>query len=166
MSVKNLKLVDQVKNDTLLKGVALSVYEIICKKPGLTVGEIAVQYAGTQADPTTLGRSRNELAKRVSDLVGWGAIKANGKTTCPYTGRQVNRYVPTGSMPERTERRTEKAADAPSQLPVRQLSPDTRIILSVLRNKAYSVQFSWWLPKSLKITANKLVRALDEVLLG
>lgn len=99
-TVKNnsVRLFEQVKANGALYGIALDVFGIVCKTPGLTGGEIFSQYERNKPLEAA-GRSRNEIAKRVSDLANWGAIKADGVTICPESGRKATRWVPTGQAP-------------------------------------------------------------------
>lgn len=88
--------IDQGK---LLRGIARDLFEIIESHPeGLTVGEIYRLYKGKF--PTTQ-RSRNELAKRVTDLKNWGAVMVSGYGPCPVTGRSAYLWVITGKLPKR-----------------------------------------------------------------
>lgn len=169
---KHTALVDQIRTKGLLKGVSLQVYEIVANKPGLTVGEMASVYLGTLEDPTVLGRSRNELAKRVSDLVGWGAIKVDGgKTLCPYTGRKANRYVVTGNLPTKEKPVTETGYE---RYPARNPSTTTSPLLSVnhvmvLRDLVVACDVfinKWYIPSFLKKHCRKISVLANEVLLA
>lgn len=84
----------------VLKGIAKDVLSIICDQPGLTGGEIFIEYK--KKNPKTT-RSRNELAKRISDLREYGAVKPHGKTLCPLTGKNVNKWYITGKQPTKKE---------------------------------------------------------------
>lgn len=91
---------ESVKASGKLRGIALEVFGIVCASPGLTVGEIWRRYAENQLLLSKAARrSRGEISKRVSDLTNWGAIKADGLTICPESGRKAQRWVPTGAMP-------------------------------------------------------------------
>ncbi|MEM4379216.1 MAG: hypothetical protein QXL01_00825 [Thermoplasmatales archaeon] len=94
----------KAKESGIISGVALDVFEIIVNTPDLTVGEIYNRYVAKY--PRT-SRSRNELAKRVSDLKNWGAIRTNGETICSQTGRKAFTLVATGEVPNRTEGKSE-----------------------------------------------------------
>jgi len=90
-----------IQKNNLLRGVALDVYGIITRNPNLTVGEIFRKYKGKYPQTT---RSRNELAKRVTDLESWGAIATTAAGRCPTSGRMAMKYAATGAYPKRTKR--------------------------------------------------------------
>ena len=127
----NVRLFETARSAGQLNGVALVVYGIICKEPGLTVGEIYQRY-DFQVPGT--GRSRGELSKRVSDLVNWGAVKSDGLTVCPYSGKNVQRWSPTGVAPSKEPRLKAVPKVAAASAPAYASFPD----LSVLRSLAGS----------------------------
>lgn len=165
MGVTNLKTVQAIKEQSLLKGVALAVYEIIAMYPGLTVGEITTKYYGKGDDDTALGRSRNELAKRVSDLTASGAVRADGKALCPYTGRFANRYVATGNLPAKRERKPDILSGlmGNTSAPQVQAPQLPYVLLFRLRVLCITLQTKWYAPKSLKVTAKEAQEAIDKL---
>lgn len=84
----------------VISGIALDVFGIICNNPDLTVGEVYKIYK--EKNPNTT-RSRNELAKRVSDLKSYGAVRTNGQTICGVTGRKAYTLVATGQVPNKAD---------------------------------------------------------------
>jgi len=104
------KLLRRVKKEGKVKGICLDVFEIFCESNGMTGGEVFMKYK--KKNPRTK-RSRNEIAKRISDLSGMGAIKAKGTAHCPLTGKNVTRWFLTGDEPVRkkTVRKTTAATD-------------------------------------------------------
>lgn len=93
-----MNILETIKKEQVLTGVALDVYEIVTNDQGSTVGEIAKKY---QAMRPRFKRGRNEIAKRVRDLEVWGAIKKNGTAPCSVTGKTVATYKTTGNLPNR-----------------------------------------------------------------
>jgi len=107
----SVRVFEQAKAAGTLSGIALDVFGIICKAPGLTGGEIFAQYSHSKP-LAAADRSRNEIAKRISDLANWGAVKVSGSTICPESGRKASCWVPTGSAPvAKSDRR--RATGAP-----------------------------------------------------
>lgn len=96
-AIKNntVRLFEQVKTNDQLRGIALDIYSILCRTPGLTGGEIFLAYERLRPVESER-RGRAELSKRISDLANWGAIKADGITVCPLSGRKAQRWTPTG----------------------------------------------------------------------
>lgn len=94
-----MSIIDTIKQNGLLKGIALDVYEIISESPTSTVGEIFRKY---KAKRPRFARSRNEIAKRVRDLEVWGAIRKDGAAKCEFSGRNVSTFIVTGKLPDRT----------------------------------------------------------------
>ena len=97
-----VRLYETLAQTKALKGIALDVFGIVCKTPGLTGGEVFREYVKMYPDTD---RSRNEIAKRLSDLSNWGALDTNGTTVCPESLRTASRWVPTGVAPVAKERR-------------------------------------------------------------
>jgi hypothetical protein len=93
---ESVRLAETAAQNGTLRGIALAVYTIICATPGLTGGEIFRKYADN--NPNT-SRARNEIAKRISDLVGMGLVNAIGETICPESGRKANRWAASGVAP-------------------------------------------------------------------
>jgi hypothetical protein len=112
----SVRLFEQAKNNNALRGIALDVFGIVCQTPGLTGGEIFRAYE-SKHPASAVGRSRNEIAKRVSDLANWGAVKVDGTTICPESGRKASRWVPTGKMPVAKEDRYSHSDKKPSSQP-------------------------------------------------
>lgn len=94
----------KIMSEKLLAGICLDVYKIINSNKNITTGEIWRKYASMNDN----GRSRNEIAKRVSDLENWGAIKNVGIRECEVTGRLVKSYEVTGLLPDKTKKPEEK----------------------------------------------------------
>jgi hypothetical protein len=63
------------------------VYRIISANPMSTAGEIFAIYKIN--NPGTI-RSRNEVAKRVSELVKWGLAEYVGTDVCKFSGKSAN----------------------------------------------------------------------------
>ena len=91
-------ILETVKKERLLRGIALDVFEIITGEANQTIGEIAKKY---QALRPKFKRGRNEIAKRVRDLETWGAVQKNGADVCSVTGKKVAMYKVTGKLPNR-----------------------------------------------------------------
>jgi hypothetical protein len=89
---KNAKTLQKVQQSGL-RGIKSDVFAVICNTPGLTVGEIATRYSDLKPERS---RPRNEIAKRVLDLVYMGLVKKVGVTECPVTHRKAARWFPTG----------------------------------------------------------------------
>lgn len=94
-----MSILKTIKKNNVLRGICLDVYTIIDKFPGLTVGEIYRRY---KAKYPHTDRSRAELAKRVNELMNWGAITATGDTICSVSGRKAQVWKVTGKLPERS----------------------------------------------------------------
>lgn len=92
-----VQVLKKVKNAELFRGLKLELFELICRNPKRTAGEIWEMYANLH--PTT-DRSRNELAKRISDLANLGLVKTSGRVLCPVSGRLATRWVATGRTPQ------------------------------------------------------------------
>jgi len=92
-------LLEKIKDEGLLTGLKLDIYEIISENHGLTVGELAAYYK--KRYPRT-DRGRNELAKRVTELQQMGAIRTEGKIICSRSGRQAAVFVVTQELPDRS----------------------------------------------------------------
>ena len=97
-SKSHKQILNTIKDQHLLGGIALDVFEIFCDNDGATAGEVFLAYK--KLFPNT-SRSRNEIAKRVSDLVNWGVIRRQGSAICPMTHKNVSCYVVTGSLPNK-----------------------------------------------------------------
>jgi len=95
----NNQVLNKIKENGLLAGIALEVYEILSANPGRTVGEIYQLYL--KKNPGTT-RARNELAKRVNDLRNWGAIASTGTVVCGFSGRDASMWTVTGNLPVKT----------------------------------------------------------------
>ena len=168
---------ETVSQTGALAGVALDVFGIVVRKPGLTTGEIYTQYK--LANPKTQ-RSRNELAKRVSDLQSWGVLTKNGVTICSYTGHQAYRWVATGNAPVRTPATRTLSAGNDTQSGYRVVAPvgrptaevtrpmhsiDGLVHVSVLRNllgRARLLQRSRWpLGKRLRAQIDSVIAAME-----
>jgi hypothetical protein len=103
-TTQNQRLFRQAQETGELKGIALEVYGIVCRKPGLTCGEIAKLYSDRH--PGT-SRTRNEIAKRVNDLANSGAVRVAGKTVCPESGRNAAQWAVTGKAPKKKAKKVE-----------------------------------------------------------
>lgn len=98
-TLEKKEIYNKIVANKLLNGICLDLVEILSNnKDPITVGEIysfyKIKYPKTQ-------RSRNELAKRISDLCNWGVVKPFGTKRCPITNRSANVYVLTGNMPNK-----------------------------------------------------------------
>ena len=92
-----LQVLKKVKKSQPFRGLKLELFEIICHNPNMTIGEIWNKYANLH--PNT-DRSRNELAKRVSDLANLGLVKTKGRVLCPVSNRQAYRWTASGKTPK------------------------------------------------------------------
>lgn len=108
MSNTNKQVVENTVLNGLVRGIALDVLRIVEAKPDMTAGEIYKRYV--KMNPGTT-RSRNEIAKRVSDLKNWGAIKISGTKNCSLTGRKTSTWKMTGKMPERMSNEVNEKTD-------------------------------------------------------
>jgi len=157
MKMPQDKLLKAVKSENILKGICFDVFEIICESPGVTGGEVFLRYRAI--NPKT-DRSRNEIAKRISDLRKMGAIKSYGSTPCPYTGKNVLRWAPTGALPDQTRishnKRPKTAPVAPAVTPVttrkvKTLTAEDMAQLRLMKNllgQCYTVlNFKWLVSK-------------------
>lgn len=85
------KLVPPNTKAMIIRGIGAEIVEIMQNWVNpRTVGEIHVHYKNIHPDTT---RSRNELAKRVSELQKKGVIKWEGSRICGVTGRQAAMLV-------------------------------------------------------------------------
>jgi hypothetical protein len=91
--LKQNSKIEQWKSEKKIGPVFYNLLNIIEEKPGLTVGEIYLEY--TKHHPRS-ERARNELAKRVNDLRNRGSVKVSGTATCSLTGRMASRWIVTG----------------------------------------------------------------------
>lgn len=96
MMSKYSSVLRKVKEGNFFKGIKKDIFEIVCHNPGATVGEIWEIYL--RLNPST-SRSRNELAKRMSDLANLGVVKPKSRVVCPVTGRSASRWFPSGNTP-------------------------------------------------------------------
>ena len=87
------KIIDQ----ELLSGIQKDIYEILYSSGEMTVGEITCLYLDKYPQSK---RSRNEIAKRVSDLAATGAIeKCPDIRRCPTTGKRITVWKISGLLP-------------------------------------------------------------------
>lgn len=98
LNKNNQDLLNKVKENNLLTGISLDLYELICNNSNKTVGELYQLYVLKY--PTT-SRSRNELAKRVNDLKNWGSVTTSGTVICGFTGRNASMWCTTGKLPNK-----------------------------------------------------------------
>lgn len=135
---------EKIKKEKLLTGRALDVYEIVYKHPKITVGEIEF------FEKTS---SRNELAKRVSDLKNWGVIKSSGFKMCPWYHKKVQSWEVTGNLPSKTPKKEKK------DLQIKLVTANLNIAnvgLTDLINK-------WYVPKFLKKRLEGIRTLIEEV---
>lgn len=69
---------------------ASEVYRMICNNPSKTAGELFQTYKINHPDTI---RSRNEVAKRISELKEDGVVRADGKRSCDFTGFYANTWT-------------------------------------------------------------------------
>jgi hypothetical protein len=101
--------------------LASAVYSIVVNNPNSTIGEVFEVYKQTY--PTTT-RSRNEIAKRVSELRADGLLAERGSRKCDCSGRSAmvlvaNRAVGvefSSDLPEETVQETAKDFDSREEM--------------------------------------------------
>lgn len=81
------------------------VYRILVANAGTTAGEIFIIYRTNH--PNTI-RSRNEVAKRISELKNLGLVDSDGSTVCNLTGFRANTWF-ARALPSSISLSTEKA---------------------------------------------------------
>jgi len=87
----------QVKAQGLLTGIQLDLFEFLYCSGAMTAGELACLYKDKYPETD---RSRNEIAKRVSDLAATGAIeKCDNQRKCPTTKKMINVWQLSGLLP-------------------------------------------------------------------
>jgi len=89
----------EIVDRNLLNGIQRDIYEILYCSGPMTSGEIALlykdKYPGTP-------RNRNEIAKRVSDLVANGSVgKCEEQRRCPMTNKMISVWKLTGKIPQK-----------------------------------------------------------------
>lgn len=104
-------VLQEIRNQKLLSGIALDVYTILAESDSfLTAGEVWRKYAAMNPKNR---RNRNEIAKRLHDLVTWEAVASTAETvTCEVTNRTVKAFFVTNRLPNR------KAATTPAYVKI------------------------------------------------
>lgn len=87
----------KIVEDNLLKGIQRDVYEILYCSGSMTGGELACLYKDKYPDTD---RNRNELSKRISDLVRLGVVEKSPEARkCPTTKKMISVWQLTGKLP-------------------------------------------------------------------
>ena len=91
----------KITEEKLLKGIQKDVYEILYCSGPMTGGELACLYRDKYPDTD---RNRNELSKRISDLVRLGVVEKSPEARkCPLTEKMISVWRLTGKLPVKPE---------------------------------------------------------------
>jgi hypothetical protein len=89
---------ERTRASGVLSDYELELFTILCEQPGLTAGEVFSVFL--KQNPNTR-RSRNEVAKRISDFKAWGAVRNGEMALCKYSGVNARALFVTGEVPDK-----------------------------------------------------------------
>lgn len=121
---------NDIKENGLLKGLQLDVYNIICHKPNLTIREICKVMI--EQYPKIQDRS---VCARVVECRDKGIVAQGPNRKCSISGREVATWVSTCKMPKATKRdAVQKLNEEKRRITKRLREIDKRIALILSRN--------------------------------